>query len=264
MTAATTNAGQVRSHAARLRDATWFEWTKLSSVRSTWMSMVIALIVAIGGSWLIAASAKASGDNGLDTALPAPFIAFQALTIAQILMIVVATLSMTSEYSSGSIMTSLQSVPVRGFLLSAKMIMLVVVGLVFGAVLTVLGVLIAVPAAGEYGSYTGAELVNAILGAGAYVALLNVLTVGLGTALRSSAGTITTILAVLLILPQVLPVFGIDWLANVADCLPSNAATALVTHSGDPYGWGVGLALMAGWAAAGAIAGYAVLRTRDA
>jgi ABC-2 type transport system permease protein len=253
-----------RSRSARWRGSLAFEWTKLASIRSTWFSLVIALLVTLGVGVLLGVSARASAENGFDSAAPSPYLAFQAILVAQFPIVVVAALFITAEYSSGSIRTTLQSVPVRGRMLASKLIILAGGGLVTGVLLSVLGTLVTAPAAGQYGAFTAGEFVGTVLAAGGYLAMLSIMVLGLGAALRSAAGTITTILVLLFALPQLLPVFGVDWLTDLVKYLPTNAATVLGLQVAQPYGWAVALLVLGGWGLAAVVAGYTVLRARDA
>ncbi|KAB8169852.1 ABC transporter [Streptomyces sp. 3MP-14] len=260
------------SRAARAAWAAWaawagataFEWTKLASVRSTRWILGCAVLVSLGGSWLLGASALASGRNGHDTATPAPEIAAQTLLVSQVAVVVIAALAICGEYATGSIVTSLQSVPVRGRLLAAKALTVAGVSAVAGAVFVVLGTPVAELSAEEFGTFTGAEFRNAATGAALGMALLSLLVLGLGTALRNAAATIVSTLAILQVLSAVLPLFDNEAINGLADHLPNEALTVLVTHPAEPYTWPVAVLTLAGWAAAGLTAGYAVLRARDA
>lgn len=257
-------AQRSRTVPAQWAGAVAFEWTKLASVRSSRFLLVIAVLATAGGAWLIGASVKASGDNGFDTAMPAPYIASQVLLVTQSLAVVVATLFITNEHSNGTIKTTLQAVPVRGRMLLSKALVIMVCSFVAGLLLTAVGTAVAAPAAGDYGTFTNSQLVDVILAGGIYLALLNCMVLGIGAALRNSAGTITGTFVLIYVVPQVLPIFDVGWLNDAVDYLPSVAATALATNSGAPYGWTIALGLLSGWAAAGLTAGYILLRNRDA
>ncbi|MFF9046873.1 ABC transporter permease subunit [Streptomyces parvulus] len=241
-----------------------FEWTKFWSVRATWWNLAVGLLLTVGFAAMVGASADASAKKGVDVTMPAPHHASQAFLISQLAIVVLATLALTSEYSSGSIRTTLQSVPKRGRMLRAKTLVVAAVVVVAGIVLSLLGTLVAAPLMGGHGAYTGGQLLGTAIGAGVYLALLAVTAIGLGTVLRSAAGTITTLIMVLLALPQLMGVVGADWLETASDYMPSVAGTVLLTQDGDPYGGGTALLVLAVWALAGHLAGAAVLRRRDA
>ncbi|WP_147919220.1 ABC transporter [Ruania zhangjianzhongii] len=241
-----------------------FEWTKIASVRSTRWIIISAILITAGGSWLLGTSALASGLNGFATAMPAPYLAFQTMLVAQIAIVLLATLAISSEYSTGAIVTTLQSVPVRGRMLAGKSLVVALGSALVGVVLIGVGTPIAAASAAEFGTFTAADLVRALIGTGIGFAFLSLLVLGLGTALRSAAGTILATLAILQVLPVALPLFNQDWATDLVQYLPNQAITVLATHPSEPYTWPVALAVLAGWAAASLAAGYTALRLRDA
>ncbi len=255
-----------RSPAGRagLRGALAFERTKLHSVRSTGWSLLLAVVLMAGIGVIIGMSMKASGDNGFDVTRPAPHAGTDGFLLAQLPLIVVATLIITSEYATGSIRQTLLSVPVRGRMLLAKLIVVIVVAAVSGAVLCLVGTATVAPFADEYGEFTGAELAWTTAAAAAYLALLGVLTLGLGTLMRSAAGTITTVMMLLLAVPQILRVTTVDWIENASDYLPDSAGTVLMTQADDPYSVPVAALVLLAWAGVALLAGYRRLRMRDA
>ncbi|MGC9499298.1 ABC transporter [Streptomyces sp. WG7] len=241
-----------------------FEWTKLWSVRATWWNLLVGLVLTVGFAVIVGMSADASAKKGVDVTMPAPHHASQAFLISQLTVVVLATLALTSEYSSGSIRTTLQSVPRRSRMLLSKTLVVTSVVAVTGFVLSVLASLAAASFMGEHGAYTGGELIGTAFGTSAYLALLATLCIGVGTVLRSAAGTITTLIMMLLALPQLMGVVGAKWLETAGDYMPSEAGTVLMTQETDPYSGGTALVVLILWALAAVVGGYAVLRRRDA
>lgn len=190
------------------KGAVAFEWTKFWSVRATWWNLAVGLLLTVAFAAMVGASADASAKKGVDVTMPAPHHASQAFLISQLTIVVLATLALTSEYSSGSIRTTLQSVPARGRMLRSKTLVVAAVVVASGFVFSLLGTLVAAPLMGDYGDYSSGQLFGTALGAGVYLALLAVMAIGLGTVLRSAAGTITTLIMVLLALPQLMGVVG--------------------------------------------------------
>ena len=246
------------------KGAVAFEWTKFWSVRATWWNLAVGLLLTVGFAAMVGASADASAKKGVDVTMPAPHHASQAFLISQLTIVVLATLALTSEYSSGSIRTTLQSVPARGRMLRSKTLVVAAVVVASGFVFSLLGTMVAAPLMGHYGDYSSGQLFGTALGAGVYLALLAVMAIGLGTVLRSAAGTITTLIMVLLALPQLMGVVGAKWLETASDYMPSVAGTVLLTQDSDPYGAGTALLVLLLWALAAYAAGTAVLRRRDA
>ena len=248
----------------RWRHAVAFEWTKLASVRSTWWCLSLALVVAVGLSALFGVSAKASGDNGYESTMPAPLVALSSLQAAQLLLLVFATLAMSVEFSTGTIVSSLQAVPLRGRFLLAKAAVVAAVSAVLGVVLVAGGTLAAAPTAQEYGQFTGGDLAVALGTAALYFAALSLVILGLATILRSAAGTIAIAFVLLYGLPQILPLVDVAWVQVIPDYLPSTAAAVLSSGGGVPYSEGVAAVVLCAWAAGSIVAAWLVLRRRDA
>lgn len=118
------------------------------------------------------------------------------------------------------------------------------------------------------GGLTGA--VAAVPGTGGHFALLGLLCTGIGWSLRSAAGTLVSVIVLLVPLPlivaslgwpEAMPYFpGIAGINAMVEAGKPNPVTMTVA----PYTPGVGLVIDVAWAAAALLAGAAVLRRRDA
>jgi ABC-2 type transport system permease protein len=94
---------------------------------------------------------------------------------------------------------------------------------------------------------------------------------GVGALLRSSAGSITVALAVLLLLPTVLVFITLDWVEALVDYLPLPASGAFLgggedslSAVGDQLSPIAGLLVVGAYAIVPLIAGAVSLRRRDA
>ncbi len=112
---------------AGLRGAIASEFTKIRSVRSTYWTLAALLVVSLGiGAAITGGMAANFGHNpsnkaGFD-ATQASLIAF--FEIGQLIIAVIAAMTITSEYSTGMIRTSLTAQPRRGTVFAAKAIVL--------------------------------------------------------------------------------------------------------------------------------------------
>jgi ABC-2 type transport system permease protein len=103
------------------------EFTKIRSVRSTYWTLAALLVVSLGvGAAITAGMAGNFGHNpgnkaGFD-ATQASLIAF--FEIGQLIIGVLAAMTITAEYSTGMIRTSLTAQPRRGTIFAAKAIVL--------------------------------------------------------------------------------------------------------------------------------------------
>ena len=116
---------------------------------------------------------------------------------------------------------------------------------------------------------------RAVIGASLYLAMVGVLGGVLGWLLRSAAGAIVALVAVLFLLPTLLPLVQLDWVQTIVDFMPSEAGQAI--YSVDPdniivsafegearFGPWEGFAVLVAWAVGGlALAGWTLMR-RDA
>jgi ABC-type transport system involved in multi-copper enzyme maturation permease subunit len=225
-------------------DAIAAEWMKLRSVRSTLCTLgVVAGFVLLCGlwSWYAARYWDGLAPERRATARAAP--AEQPLVLAlPICAAVLGALSVTSEYATGMIRTSLAAVPGRGALFAAKAVVAGAVALV--AALVSLTVAVALgwwivgdrPIPSFEGTVTGQ--VPHLLALAAWAGVIALVGCGLGAVLRSTAGTITVLVGVLLVLPMFagfLP--GTSWGEVVSSVLPLSLPDQIAAPpgiTGDP------------------------------
>lgn len=260
------------------------EWVKLVTLRSTWWCLGILAVLTAGLPAFIAfiigepyEGQPASVDIGYSTWVNATVlpIGFTVLAAA-----VLGCLVITGEYGTGMIRSTMAAAPKRLSALFAKAFMIgltvfvtSVVALVIGAVLSGLifsgnGYVI------EFGE---ARVWLTILAAAGYPALVALFSVGVGTMLRNSAGSIAAVLGLLLVVPTIVQLFGAltgeDWVFDVGNFLPSslgsvmymptvdgNAVMMQGTVSLDPLQ--ATLAMIA-WVVAALVGGAVLLKSRD-
>ncbi|MFE0024515.1 ABC transporter permease subunit [Amycolatopsis sp. NPDC059021] len=244
------------------------EWTKLWSVRATWWCLSSGVVLILGFSVILGVTQRISDDRPVGAHGVAATGAFY---LAQFAVVALATLFITSEYASGGIRSTLQWVPVRSRVLAAKSAVLAPVLFGYGVVLALAAMALASVVMGPHGLPTslGAGMTT-VLGMGAYFALLGLLCLGIGTALRSAAGAMVTVFVLLLMLPLVLAGFAGP---DVPNYFPGIAGLNGMIETGArnpvfdgvaPYASWVGTAICAGWAAAALVIGGVVFKRRDA
>ena len=250
------------------------EWIKLLSLRSTWWTMgitvaVMTLLALAQASSLqyFAEDAAAAGATLYGAEVVIGGYQFGTVTIA-----VLGALLMTGEYSTGMIRSTFAAVPARLPVLAAKALALVVLTVVVSAVSLLGGYLVArpflvdyglVPSLGDSTTWQAFGGMTFFFMASAFIAL------GLAAVLRHTAGTITSVLGLLLLLPGVLQFVQIDWVQDLVAVLPLPAAVSFLGLS-EVFGsnevltaW-EGVAVVGAWAAAALVAGAVSLRRRDA
>ncbi|MEU5092706.1 ABC transporter permease [Streptomyces sp. NPDC021356] len=258
----TTAGPSVRASGGGLPGAVAAEWIKLWSVRSTWWCLLGGAGLMLLTTPIIGATMANNKEKG--HTVPVDEVAVSTVYVAQFALIALAMLMVTSEYTSGSIRTTLQSVPMRGRLLAAKTAVAGVVSLLAGIVFGLIGVGVATLSLGDKAESAGAGALGSALRIGVYLALIAVLTMAVAVGLRSAAGTLTIVFVGLTVMPLVLQASDIDPLVSLAERMPNSAGTVFMNASTTPYGPGAGLLLLVLWALAAQAAGYYALRRRDA
>lgn len=200
-------AGQGRI--VRARDVLASEWTKLRSVRSTYWALIVAAVVSVAGSALAALPAIKEAP------LPDP-VAFSFIGWAEYPVLAVGilgVLTFTSECATGQIRTTFTAVPRRLAVLAAKTAVVAALALVFGELLAVAAFSLTQAILSRHGqgialSHPGVP--GAVLAAGFVLVVVAVTGVGLGAAIRHTAGAIA-VLPVLFYLPLALLSLPAPW-----------------------------------------------------
>ncbi|MFJ2759777.1 ABC transporter permease subunit [Nocardioides sp. NPDC087217] len=251
------------------------EWTKLWSVRSTWWCLIgAAALMALYSVPLGFDAAEPNlGLSHADQLLHVEEVATAGMLFTQFALIALALLTVTSEYASGSMRTTLQCEPRRGRVLVAKLLVVEVVALVAGALLALLGAGLGYLTAGDYGVFDVSAVAEVAGRMSVYMGAVVALAIGLAVALRSTAGALVVAFLALFLLPMVLMMSGMGLMTEVSYYLPGTAgteylgvgiATIFGLDDGLPYNGNGGLGLLAGWSVVTLLAGYVVFRRRDA
>ncbi|WP_405095059.1 ABC transporter permease subunit [Micromonospora sp. NBC_01412] len=254
--------------AGPLAGAVAAEWTKLWSVRSTWWTLLSAVLLsaAAAGQLAIYAANDNTNDDPTDDRgmVTLGSVVIGSLELTQYAVLAIGLLAVTAEFGTGTLRTTLRCTPSRGRVLLAKAVVSGAVTFGSGLLLGGVGALVAGAVLGEWGDAPLGGTVRDVLASAAYLALVGVLALGLGAVLRSAVLTVIVLIAVLMIVPLSLQEPGIAVLTRIADGFPGVAGGHFLAGDADPYPPVVGLLLLAGWAAAALAAGRAALRRRDA
>lgn len=216
---------------ATFADAARSEWIKLTSVRSTWITLLVALVLGIGLGALIsylAGSHYASAGLIRRATWDPTKVSFHAINIAQLAIAVLGVMIVTSEYSTGMIRTSLAAVPRRGRFLAAKTTVFTAVALLVGEITAFAAFLIGQAVIGSSAPHTnlGApDVLRAVIGAGLYLAVVGLLAVGIGALLRNTAAGISAVVALLFVLPGIVQALPNSWRNPVTEFWPTQAGS---------------------------------------
>ncbi|MEE1940322.1 ABC transporter permease subunit [Streptomyces sp. TRM 70361] len=232
------------------------EWLKVRTTPSLAGGLLAVLAVTVGvGALVTGLLGEAESDNpGFE---PVSF-AFFGLNFGQVAAICFGVLAVAGEYGHGTIRLSLAAVPSREKFYGAKLTVLGGLALVVGLPAGLITVAVGQALLGEHGAGIGDPgVLRAGIGCGIYLSLLTLLSAGVATVLRSTAGALGTLVPLIFLIS---PVVGPD-----AWFLPDRAGQQVLHPVPEgPLGAWSGMAVMALWTAAALCAGLAVLRRRDA
>ncbi|WP_242902410.1 ABC transporter permease subunit [Actinomadura terrae] len=212
-------------------DAVAAEWWKLRSVRSTRWTLSVAggfvlvlMLIAVQEARVWdGLSAQERGD------LPLRPLQLMGPWVASLCLAVLGVLSVTSEYRSGTIGTSLAAVPRRGRLVAAKAVVVAAVGLAAGeavAFASCLGPRLVIGGR-SFVDQDGSVChdLPAFAVEGASVAVFALLGLALGLLTRSAAGAITAVVLLWHVLPLLVFHLPAPWDARVGSVMLSGLAS---------------------------------------
>lgn len=234
------------------------EWTRLWSVRSTWWSL-------LAGATIMLLMAIALGlDTAGDPPLPVWLAAELAIVPGQFAFLLIVILSVTAEYSNGAIRSSLQWVPRRGVLFFARSLVAVTVTTTAALVVSAATDLVAGVLMGDSALVVVDDIAASIGRIGLYVASASVFSIGLAWSTRNTAAALTAVFLLQLVLPVMLPSFGVDLLATIGENLPGYANAGLLEALGLDVATTAIVSVLGVWLAASVGAGAWSLMRRDA
>lgn len=254
------------------------EWLKFTTVRSTWWSIALVIVLSIGLSLLMAASFASFASDAAAAGMPqGNAIAVQVIVfstvLTQLLAVILGAITVTGEYSTGMIRSTLTAAPGRTGAVLAK-------SLVVGATLFVTSVIVFAITAMVTGPILTTNALDLgdlttslmpLLGAASYLALMAMMGVGIGFIIRNGPGALAVGIGLVFVAPLVVSFFprvaDFAWIHDVASYLPSNAGQSLFLSggmSGSALETIPAVITMVAWAVAALVGGIAVLKTRDA
>jgi ABC-2 type transport system permease protein len=245
------------------------EFTKIRSVRSTWLT----LAAFVAGSLLIALAATAGNRRNVGQASFDPTVNSLAGTIyfGELVIVVTGALVISSEYGTRMIGTSLAAMPRRGVLYAAKAIALACVTLVVALVTSFASFFVgqaALASTHAGASITSPGALRAVLLAAIFVTCCALLGFGLGAVIRHSAGAIAALFGLLFVVPLVSNALPASAQRDLVRWLPGNSVlyqivAAKPTGAHDVFGAYGELAVFAGYAVIAVAAGALLFRRRD-
>jgi ABC-2 type transport system permease protein len=261
------------THRPGFTDLMRSEWTKLTSLRSTWWSLGVMVVLSLGFS--ITACAVYTHDfPTLDPENQTRFrsdtigLIFQpALEFAALAVCVLGVLLIASEYSTGMIRATMLAEPRRTRALLSK-------AATFGALIFVCSEIIAIPTffigAAITRSHASVSIADAIsirsiLGFGLYMSAMGIIALCIGTLVKHTAAGISIVLALQFVLPGVLSLIPGSVGDHIANAMPMG--TDVIVSSGhdssNVYTPLQGLLILVAWVLVLGGAALATIKRRD-
>jgi ABC-2 type transport system permease protein len=246
------------------------EFVKIRSTRSTYWTLLIMFAVSVGFGVLACIATVSSSDGG--PGFDATNHSLGGLYLGQLIIAVLGTLAVTSEYATGMIRTSLTVMPRRGVLVTAKALVFAAVALVTGLVTSFTSFFIgqAILASKHFDATLGQpHVLRAVIGGALFLAVCGMLSFGLGLILRHTAAAITASIGVLFVLSVLVNFLPDRWQDHVDKWMPALAGAQIWTTqpTGDNpplFSPWAGFAVLAGYTAVVMAAGVVLFLRRDA
>jgi ABC-2 type transport system permease protein len=247
------------------------EFTKMRSVRSTYWTVLILVVVSVGLGVLLswAADVRFAHESASARATFDPTaVSLSGFFLGQLIIAVLGALTVTSEFSSGMIRTTLSTQPHRVPAYLAKVIVLTVVAFVAGLISSCVAFLCgqAVLVGTHHSvSISGPNELRAVIGGGLFLAVCALFAFGIGALLRQTAGAIAVSIGVLFVPPILLQFVSTSWQNDVSKYLPSEAGSRILTTTNLQYQFSAwtGFGVFCGYTAVLVIAGLILFNRRD-
>jgi ABC-2 type transport system permease protein len=252
------------------------EWTKIRSVRSTVWTLILFVVLTVGLTAGLTAIIVANWNGPRGAVRNAPiildpvgFVLGAGIGLGQLTICVLGVLLITAEYSTGVIRASLLAVPKRLSMLTAKIT-------VFAAMMVVIAEIV------SFGCYfvgtlllhskvavslSDSGVTRAVVGAGLYLAVLGLFSLGIGLLIRHTAGAIATAIGVVFVLPILTSFLPNSWGKHINAYLPEQAGQVVFAahaNSGQLLSAWQGFGVFCLWTVVLLGFGAYLLRRRDA
>jgi ABC-type transport system involved in multi-copper enzyme maturation permease subunit len=232
--------------ATRFTAALRAELTKIRSLRSTYWTLIGAVIALIGLGALFCGvfiarhpAGEVFGDIWRRS--------LRGVALAQIAIGVLGILAMTGEFGTGMIRSTVAAVPNRRQVLAAKAVVFSAVSLVITTVASFAAFFVgqAILHRDGFGvSISDPGVARSVMGIALFLTVLSLFAVALGTIVRHTAGAVAALFGILLVAPLLAEALPAPWSGDIGRYLPGDAGLAL---SGVGFGPGTPLAPWTGF-----------------
>ncbi len=214
------------------------EWIKFRSVRASVLGMITFVVLSIGLSALISWVLKSNWPHRstIEKLTFDPVAnSLVGTYFGQFAIGVVASLAITTEYSTTSIRSTFTAVPQRTRVVLAKALVLLATIFVLSEIVAFIAFSLGqsifhgvVPTA----SLSSSTVLRAVFMTGVYMTLLGLFGFALGLLLRTTAGTISVYVSALLVLPIVVAFLPSSWQDHMQKWLPSDLGASMMSSTG--------------------------------
>ena len=272
MVAVAQSAGLVRtSSAKRMVALVRSEFTKIRTVRSSYVTLLALIVISAGVSclvsWAIAAHwarASASSRAGFDPTSTS----LSGFFLGQLFIAAFGTLALTAEYSTGMISATLTAQPRRFDVYAAKALVVAalafVTGLMAGFIsfFTCQAILASTHASATIGD---PGVLRSVIGSGLYLVVAALFSFGIAALLRSTVGAITTAMGVLFVSSLLVMALPTSLYQDITRWLPFQEGSDILTPATAAHQFSAwtGFGLFCVYTAILAGAGFIVFNQRD-
>lgn len=246
------------------------EVAKILTLRSTAITLGLTVAIGLLVTGLVTNSAlghEAMWYNGFDPAQES----LTGLIVAALTGGVFGALLITGEYSSGTIRTTLAATPKRPILLGAKIGVTAAATVVFCELLSFaaffLGQAVLSGGGAPHASLGSPGALRAVTLSGLFISLMALMSFGFGLIFRSTAAAIAAFVGVVFVLPLVMHGISEPDLRYMPTNILTDSVMSTVHQLGGivkPVSAGIGLLLMAIYAAISLAVGAVLFVRRDA
>lgn len=249
-----------------MSDALRYEWTRLTTLRSTYWMLGLAVLSSAAVAFLFgffvdegALVFQASVLTGGSTLIGLPLVG--------VFVAIVGIFTTGHEYRHSLIQPTLIAMPRRGAVLGAKILVALVTAVVVTLVSTAVNIGIGVVTLGDQMDLGSSDLQEIGLGYGTLVLLWTLTGLGMAQLFRG----VPTALVLLFVIPMVIEplisalalIPALDWLGDIFPYLPFTAGNSLVSVPG-AFGeaqqqGGMAFEMLDRWAGGGIMAIYVVI-----
>lgn len=241
------------------------EWHKLWSLRSTWITLAVTVVLTVATGTLIGSAYDPGGEEGLDPVV----MVLLGTQFTQIILPVLGALTTAGEHSTGTVRATMTAVPRRLPVLWSKAAVLAAVALPVTLAANLITFALAqafLDGTDKAVALGDSGVLRALLGNAVGLTLLGVIVLGLGAVIRSVPMAIGLFIGLIMILPGVLSLLPYDAIADADRYFPVAAIETLTTAQLMPPGTpspGTALATLLLWTAATTALASVSLKHRD-